>query len=145
MSYDLEKYRDKRERVLGVKKRGMGFGAWAVLISVTMLLGLCSAVVPESVVYFTTRNLDDVIYKRHGEKNWPQEFVGRITVLKGVKQAVADTGGTRLVVTFDRSETDTPAISTFISGKGFKALMLNRVSHYQRLTTLKEDAELEAL
>lgn len=145
MSYNLEKYRDKRERVLGVKNRGLGFGAWAVFISLTIVLGIGSAVVPKSVAYFTTRNLDDAIYKRHGNKNWPQGFAGQISALEGVKQAVADSGRTRLVVTFDRSKTDTSAISTFISGKGYKAIMLNRVNHRQRLTTLREEAEHEAL
>ena len=33
MAYDLEKYRDKREKVLGVKKKGISFGAWAATVS----------------------------------------------------------------------------------------------------------------
>ena len=33
MSYDLEKYRDKREKVLGVKKRGINFATIAATVS----------------------------------------------------------------------------------------------------------------
>ena len=33
MSYDPEKYREKREKVLGIKKRGLGFGTIAMIVS----------------------------------------------------------------------------------------------------------------
>ena len=145
MPYDLEKYRDKREKVMGAKKRGIDFGTWAIIISLTILLGLSAVVVPRSATYFNTRNLDDAIYKRLEDKNWPREFTGEIERLEGVKQVVTDTAGTRLVVTLDRTKTDTSTISGFIRDKGFGAVMLNRVSHHQRRTTLKEEAEFEAL
>ncbi len=68
MTYDLEKYRDKREKVLGVKKKGISFGAWAATVSAIIIVGLISMVAPKSIAYFTTRNLDDVIYKLSGDQ-----------------------------------------------------------------------------
>ncbi len=38
MPYDPEKYREKREKVLGIKKRGLGFGAVAMIVSLVIIL-----------------------------------------------------------------------------------------------------------
>lgn len=145
MAYDLEKYRDKREKVLGVKKKGISFGAWAATVSAIIIVGLISMVAPKSIAYFTTRNLDDVIYKLSGVQSWPQEIIHTITTLDGVKLAISDKDGARLVVTFDRSITDTESISTFFNENGYQAVLLNRVSHRQRIQTEQEEAELETL
>ena len=102
MAYDLEKYRDKREKVLGVKKKGISFGTWAATVSAIIIVGLISMVAPKSIAYFSTRNLDDVIYKLSGERAWPQDVIHGIATLDGVKSAIADKQGARLVVTFDR-------------------------------------------
>ena len=48
MAYDLEKYRDKREKVLGVKKKGISFGVWAAVVSAIIIVGLVSMVAPKS-------------------------------------------------------------------------------------------------
>ena len=51
MAYDLEKYREKREKVLGVKKRGISFGTLATIVSLLIILGLGVVVVPKSIAY----------------------------------------------------------------------------------------------
>ena len=145
MAYDLEKYRDKREKVLGVKKKGISFGVWAATVSAIIIVGLISMVAPKSIAYFSTRNLDDVIYKLSGVQRWPQEIIHTITTLDGVKLAISDKDGARLVVTFDRLITDAESISTFFKENGYQAVLLNRVSHRQRIQTEQEEAELETL
>ncbi|MBT3388533.1 MAG: hypothetical protein HN417_11415, partial [Desulfobacula sp.] len=40
MAYDPEKYREKREKVLGIRKRGMGFGTIAMVVSLVIIVGL---------------------------------------------------------------------------------------------------------
>ncbi len=47
MAYDPEKYREKREKVLGIKKRGFGFGIIAMIVSVVIILGLSVVTVPQ--------------------------------------------------------------------------------------------------
>lgn len=145
MAYDLEKYRDKREKVLGVKKKGISFGVWAATVSAIIIVGLISMVAPKSIAYFTTRNLDDVIYKLSGEQVWPQDVIHTIATLDGVKLAIADKQGARLVVTFDRSITGTENMSAFFKEQGYHVVLLNRVSHRQRIQTAHEEAKLEAL
>jgi len=145
MAYDLEKYRDKREKVLGVKRKGISFGAWAAAVSAIIIVGLISMVAPKSIAYFTTRNLDDVIYKLSGERTWPQNVIHGIATLEGVKLAIADKQGARLVVTFDRSITGTENMSTFFEQQGYHAVLLNRVSHRQRIQTEQEESKLETL
>ena len=145
MAYDLEKYRDKREKVLGVRKKGISFGAWAATVSAVIIVGLVSMVAPRSIAYFTTRNLDDVIYKLSGDQIWPQDVIHRITGLSGVKSALSDKEGARLVVTFDRSITDAESVSTFFKENGYRAVLLNQVGHHQRMQTAREEAELETL
>ena len=145
MAYDLEKYRDKREKVLGVKKKGISFGVWAATVSAIIIVSLISMVAPKSIAYFTTRNLDDVIYKLSGDQSWPQDVIHTIATLNGIKYAIADKDGARLVVTFDRSITDIGSMSTFFKEKGYHAVLLNRVSHRQRVQTEQEEAELETL
>ncbi len=145
MAYDLEKYRDKREKVLGVRKKGISFGVWAATVSAIIIVGLISMVAPKSIAYFTTRNLDDVIYKLSGDQSWPQDVIHTITTLNGIKYAIADKDGARLVVTFDRSVTGIDSMSTFFEEKGYHAVLLNRVSHRQRVQTEREEAELETL
>lgn len=145
MAYDLEKYREKREKVLGVKRKGISFGAWTAMVSAIIIIGLISMVAPKSIAYFTTRNLDDVIYKLSGERSWPQDVIDGIATLEGVKLAIADKQGTRLVVTFDRSITDIENMSTFFKQQGYHAVLLNRVSHRQRIQTEHEEAKLETL
>jgi|GEM_PF-355024 len=145
MAYDLEKYREKREKVLGIKKRGLSFGAWTTIVSVVILLGLGAVIIPESIDYLTTRHLEDAIFKLDSNTRWPEIVVSELVAIKGVKFAAMDKGATRLVVTFDRHVTGVPHIAAYFREKGYNTVMLNQVSHRQRQSTLKEEAKLEAL
>jgi len=145
MGYDLEKYREKREKVLGVKKRGMSFGTIASIVSICIIAGLIFVVAPKAVSFVVARNWDDVIYKFEGEGAWPKTVVPEIQKIEGVKTAVLDKNGTRLVITFDKTAMDTQRLSLFFKEKGIRSTLLNRVSHHQRETILKEEKELEAL
>jgi len=139
MAYDLEKYRDKREKVLGVKKRGLNFGTLAAIISLIIILGLGVVIVPKSVAFFNTRHLDDAIYKMRTGL-WTQETIPGILNLAGVKDVVRDNNGSRIVVTFDRTVTDPAKLTAYFEQKGLQTIMLTRVGHQQRLTTLKKEA-----
>ena len=145
MAYNLEKYRDKREKVLGVKKRGISFGTLASIVSMVIILGMGVVVVPKSIAYFNTRHLDDAIYKLQGADTWPPEIITGLNDLTGVREIVADSHGTRIVVTFDKSITDTKNFTAFFKQKEIDSVLLNRVSHTQRLKTLKKEAKFEGL
>ena len=145
MTYDLEKYRDKREKVLGVRKRGVSFGTLATIVSLVIILGLGVVLVPKSIAYFNTRHLDDAIYKLQGANTWPQEVITGLNNLNGVREVAADSHDTRTVVTFDKSVTETKDFAAFFKQKEIKTILLNRVSHAQRLKTLKKEAKFEGL
>ena len=81
MGYDFEKYRDKRDKVLGVKRRGLSFGMLATMVSFVIVLGLGIVVVPKSIGYFSTRNLDDAIYKMDDASAWSHEVVAGVNAL----------------------------------------------------------------
>ena len=145
MAYNLEKYREKREKVLGVKKRGISFGSLASIVSLVIILGMGVVVVPKSIAYFNTRHLDDAIYKLRGTDTWPQDILTSLKGLNGVREVVADSHDTRIVVTFDKSVTETKDFAAFFKQKEVKTILLNRVSHSQRLKTLKKEAKFEGL
>ena len=145
MGYDLEKYRDKREKVLGVKKRGISFGTLAMLVSMTIVIGLGFVVIPKSVAYFHARHLDDAIYKLQNDVAWPQTAIHSTRALEGIKNVVADANGSRIVVTFNRSVTDTKKITSHFKQNKLTAVLLNQVSHTQRKHIMKKEAEFEAL
>ena len=141
MTYDFEKYRDKREKVLGVKKRGVSFGTLAAVISLIIILGLGIVVVPKSIAYFNTRHLDDAIYKLQNTGESHQELITAIGQLAGVKNIETDANSSRIVVTFDKSITGINDFNAFFKSKGVTAILLNQVSHTQRLHTLKQEAK----
>jgi hypothetical protein len=145
MTYDLEKYREKREKVLGVKKRGVSFGTLATIVSLAIILGMGVVIVPKSIAYFNTRHLDDAIYKLQSADVWPPDIITGLNDLIGVNEVVKDSQGTRIVVTFDKSVTDTKNFAAFFKQKEIKTTLLNRVSHTQRLKTLKKEAKFEGL
>jgi hypothetical protein len=143
MAYDLEKYRDKREKVLGVKKRGVSFGTLAAIVSVVIILGLGVVVVPKSIAYFNTRHLDDVIYKLQNADAWPQEVLTGIKDIAGVKAVENETHSARIVITFDKSIADTKDFNNLFKSSELRAILLNRVSHAQRLETLAQESNFE--
>ena len=145
MTYNFEKYREKREKVWGVKKRGISFGAIATIVSICIIAGLVLVVAPKAVSFVMTRNLDVAIYKFEGIGSWPKDILSEIHELQGVKKAVMDNNDTRLVVTFDRTSIDTDKIDVFFKDKGLKSILLNRVSHSHREMIIEEEKEIEAL
>ncbi len=144
MLYDPEKYREKREKVLGIKKRGLSFLTVASIIAGLIIFGIGFVTVPSAVSYITTRNLDDVIYKLDKDMTWQDAVVIKIEAVKGVAFLKKDKHDTRLVITFDRREADLSDFTAVFSKNNLKATLLNRVNHRQRQTTLKEEEELEA-
>jgi len=143
MAYDFEKYRDKREKVLGVRKRGLSFGAVAALVAAVIVLGLGGVAVPKTISYFTTRNLDDAIYRWADSTAWSQEIVKKIDDPAGVRGAVTDNHDKRLVVTFNRNETGPEKFKAAFSRDGVETELLNRMSYRQRMSILKKEAEFE--
>ena len=141
MAYDLEKYRDKREKVLGVKKRGISFGTLALIVSMTIVVGLGLVVIPKSIAYFHARHLEDAIYKVQGETVVPHEFVVELRNLAGVQEVVDETSAHRVVVTYNKSETDTAKILAFFRQNDLPVVLLNKLSHTQRMQTMKKEAE----
>ncbi len=141
MAYDLEKYREKRERVLGVKKRGPGFGRVATLVSLAILLGLGMIVIPKSISFLQNRQLEDAIYKLSGERAGSERALAELKKQEGVREVVVDGHGSRVVVTFNREVLDTARISAFFLKQGAQAVLLNEVGHNQRLHTMKKEAE----
>ena len=143
MAYDFEKYRDKREKVLGVRKRGLSFGAVAALVAVVIVLGLGGVAVPKTVAYFSTRNLDDAIYKLADSGKWDQKVVSEIDGLPGVRKVVTDNHDTRLVITFDRYESGPEKFKVVFGREGIGVELLNRMDHRQRKVILEKEAAFE--
>jgi hypothetical protein len=144
MLYDPEKYREKREKVLGIRKRGLSFSTVASIIAGLIIFGIGFVTVPSAVSYITTRNLDDVIYKLDKDMIWKDALVIKIEAVKGVAFLKKDKHDTRLVITFDRREADLSDFAAVFSKNNLKVTLLNRINHRQRQTTLKEEEELEA-
>jgi len=143
MSYNLEKYRDKREKVLGVKKRGISFGTLAATVSMIIILGLGVVVVPKSIAYFNTRHLDDAIYKLQVTEAWPQEIIEGIRDLGGIKNIEADQENSRIVITFDKSIAEIKVFNSYFKTNNIEAILLNRISHTQRLKILEKESKFE--
>jgi hypothetical protein len=141
MTYDLEKYREKRERVLGVKKRGLGFGWAAGIVSLAILLGLGMVVIPRSITFLQNRQLEDAIYKLSGERAGAELALAELAKLKGVRAVTPDAHGSRVVVTFNKEVLDSARISAFFLQQGAQAVLLNEVGHSHRLHTMKKEAE----
>lgn len=145
LPYDPEKYREKREKVLGIRKRGLSFGSIASIIVGVMIFGMSLVIVPRAVSYIATRNLDDAIYKLDKGMTFKDTIVLTIKSVKGVAFIEKDKHDTRLVITFDRREADLSDFTAVFSKNNLKTTLLNRVNHRQRLSTLKEEEKFEAL
>lgn len=147
MAWDPEKYREKREKVLGIKKRGISFGSLSAMVSLVILLGFAFVYVPGAISYIQTRHLDDAIYRLVGNHAWPGSLVEEIQELDGVREAAQDTHGTRLVITFDRRYSGPDTFAVLFEQKNLEVALLNQVNHQQRQTTLakEKESELETL
>ena len=144
MAYDPEKYREKREKVLGIRKRGMGFGTIAMVVSLVIIVGLSFVTVPQAISYMATRHLDDAIFKLESESKWPEGAITGIAAIDGVKNTLKDSHTTRLVVTFDRRKVKISNINALFDQHNLNVTLLNQVNHRQHQNTLKnEEEELE--
>jgi len=141
MAWDPDKYREKREKVLGIRKRGLSFGSLSAIVSVVILLGFAAVSVPGAVSYINTRHLDDAIYKLAGNTAWEGALVAEIRQMDGVRAAEQDTHGTRLVVTFDRRTVGPDTFDALFRKKNLAAALLNRAGHHQRQTALEAEKE----
>jgi hypothetical protein len=141
MSYDPEKYREKREKVLGIRKRGIGFGTIAAVVSFVIIVGLGVVTVPQAVSYVTTRHLDDAIFNLETGNTWPDELLAQINAIEGVKQSVKNDRHTRLVVTFDRRVVKTGNIEALFDQFNLSATLLNQLNHRQHQATMKQEEE----
>jgi hypothetical protein len=141
MTYDPEKYREKREKVLGIKKRGIGFGALALAVSFVIIAGLGAVTVPQAVSYITTRHLEDAIFKLESASGWPNAVIERVIAVDGVIHAIQDKNKTRLVVTYDRRKATLSSITTLFVEQDLLVTLLNEVNHRQHQTTLKDEEE----
>jgi hypothetical protein len=145
MAYNIEKYKDKRNKVLGIKKRGVSFGTLATIVALCIVFGAGALVVPKAVTYFSTRNLDDAIYKMADSRAWDPNLVTALAEMEGVENVVTDNNNTRLVVTFNRLDADTHKIDALFERHDAKADLLNKMNHRQRMSILEKEAEFEAL
>jgi hypothetical protein len=141
MVWDPETYREKREKVLGIRKRGLSFGSLSAIVSLVILLGFVFVSVPGAISYLSTRHLDDAIYKLAGNRVWEGALVAQIREMDGVRAVEQDTHGTRLVVTFDRRSANPTTFDSLFKQKNLNAALLNRVSHRARQTTLAAEKE----
>ncbi len=143
--YDLEKYREKREKVLGVKSRGLSFTMAASIVAFLIILGTGFVAVPEVVSYVSTKNMDDAIYKLADSTKWPDETVDSLLIKEGVKQAEITNHGLRLVLTFNRNTFSLETFESSMKESGLTPVLLNRMDHKRRLEVLKEEEEFEAI
>lgn len=143
MAYNLEKYRDKREKVLGVKKRGLSFGVLALAVSCLILSGLGAVVIPKSIGYLNNRNLEDAIYKFPDITKISHHLIMTITSEAGIENLVVEAARDRVVVTFNARETDIARIAAIFKKNGLEPILLNQVSHSQRMSSMQKKARFE--
>ncbi|CCK82125.1 hypothetical protein [Desulfobacula toluolica] len=139
MSYDPEKYRKKREKVLGIKKKGLGFGTLAMLVSLVIVTVLSIVTIPQAISYMATRHLDDAIFKLESNPAWPKSIITGINAMDGVKTIADDTHNTRLVVTYDRRMVKLSNITALFEQQNLNVTLLNQVNHRQHQNTLKKE------
>ncbi len=141
MSYDPEKYRKKREKVLGIRKRGLGFGTIATVVAFVIVLGLSMVTVPQAVSFVVTRHLDDAIFNLETGTLWPREVLSSVNSIEGVKGLLSSKHHTRLVVTFDRRIVNTGKIESVFDQYHLSAALLNQLNHRQHQATMKQEEE----
>ncbi|MCP4159488.1 MAG: hypothetical protein GY760_05410 [Deltaproteobacteria bacterium] len=145
MSYDLEKYRDKREKVLGVKRRGLSFQLIVGVFAFLIIFSTGFIFIPDAVSHFRSRNLDDAIYKLEKTKPWESRIVESVKLERGVKNVEISAHGMRLTLTFNREKYSLDQFESIVKREGFFPILLNRMDHNRRMNILDEEKEFEAL
>ena len=143
MSYDPEKYRKKREKVMGVRRRGIRFRTLTILVTAFILGGLGLAGLPGAYTYLQTRNLDDAIFKLDTPEQWPQEVLARLRSIEGVRTVDTDTTDTRLVVSFDRTRVGLDELTAVFHAGGVDHTLLNRMDHRHRAMIKSSEEKME--
>ena len=145
MVYDPEKFRDKRERVLGVKKRKPILGIFVVLFVSAIFVTTGITVIPQVTDYLRYRHLDDAIIKPAAGLDWSTKHSESLHSHAGVVQISYEEHSDRLVVTYNRNMTNSEDIMRSIAERGFEANLLNVVGHAERMKIVREEQEFEAL
>ena len=125
MVYDPEKYREKREKVLGLKKRTLGFGTLVILVSLVIVAGLGVVTVPRAVSFMAARHLDDAIFKLEPAGIWPEAVIQGIADIDGVKTIASDSHDGRLVITYDRRKIELSTITLLFDNHRLDVSLLN--------------------
>jgi hypothetical protein len=126
VSWDPERYREKRERVLaGNGNQGSGFVK--VLLGAVLGVFVLGLVLGGPAVWntFSMRHLDDVILRVDGAAH----AASLLHEGEGIRQVREDHGGNRLVVTFDRRETSAKGIVERLKASGADCFLLNTMPH----------------
>jgi hypothetical protein len=126
VTWNPERYREKRERVLaGNQKQGSGLVKgllMAVMGVVALGLTLGAPAVWESISF---RHLDDVILRVDAAAH----TASLLPAGEGILRVAEDHGGSRLVVTFDRRETSAKRIVASLRASGVDCFLLNTMPH----------------
>lgn len=141
MPYDPEKYREKREKVLGRRRRGLSFQTVAAAIALMLLSGFAFLVLPKVIASLQERNLEDAFYRMRDERPWPAAIGEEIAGLPGVNRVILDRDDTRLIVIFDNTRTGTAAIESLFLDKGLETVLLNRMHHGTHREMREEEGE----
>ena len=143
MVYDPEKYREKREKVLGIRKSGFSFGSIAAIVAFTIIFGIIYTFIPQTISYIKTKNLDDAIFKLNNNEVWTNNVISQLRKLDGITDVVKDKHNTRLVITFDRRVLNISKFDAVFKKNNLKVILLNQINHRQRQAFLKQEEELE--
>lgn len=139
MEYDTDKYRQKREKVLGITGKGIGFGTLSLTCSLVILTGLAWLIGPGTLKWWTDRHMVDAIYRMKGGEQWAPEIVSALETIPGVTYAFTDKEGTRLIVTFDKTNIDVSRFTSHFEARGINAVLLNTMPHHQQTKERKEE------
>jgi hypothetical protein len=63
--------------------------------------------------------------------------------LGGIKNIEADQENSRIVITFDKSIAKIKAFNSYFKTNNIEAILLNRISHTQRLKILEKESKFE--
>ena len=145
MSYNLEAYRTKREKVLGVKSNTVSFGKISTFLAGGIMLIIAIVVIPQMANFLKNRNLEDVIYRLNNNTDWSSAPFQALDKIPGVVAITKDQNNHRLIITYNRTQTKPVLISGILKQQNMDVIQLNVISHNQRLTSLKTEAKFETL
>lgn len=145
MNYNLEQYREKREKVLGARHGTISFGRLSAFFATGIVLLVAIVVIPQMIDFFHNRNLDDVIYRLKNKSSWSTATPMTLEKIPGVVNVIRDEKNHRLILTFNRTRTQPTEITRILKQQNIDVVQLNVIDHNQRLASMKKEAEFEAL